>query len=223
MRFVPLKGTLADFRLYVLLAPHLANRGSGNTGWVADYKGAPMLFAERDHHALAVASTAPWLARSAGFVGVSDGWQELQAHKRLNRTYTRAENGNVAVTGEIDLLSSDGTFVMALGFGPTAMEAGQHALISLLEDFDDIQAAYVSSWKAWHARLAQLIRSRACTRQMPPAPGDAGIQHDPGIQRWKRRSWQSGHSIAYGMRSSITLALVSSKMRWRPRKRYSMS
>ena len=27
-------------------------------------------------------------------------------------------------------------FVMALGFGPTAMEAGQHALISLLEDFD---------------------------------------------------------------------------------------
>ena len=143
VRFVPLQGTLADFRLYVLLAPHLANRGSGNTAWVGDYKGAPMLFAERDHHALALASTAPWLARSAGFVGVSDGWQELQAHKRLNRTYTRAENGNVAVTGEIDLGSSNGTFVMALGFGPTAMEAGQHALISLLEDFDGTQAEYV--------------------------------------------------------------------------------
>ena len=153
VRFVPLQGTLADFRLYVLLAPHLANRGSGNTAWVGDYKGAPMLFAERDHHALALASSAPWLARSAGFVGVSDGWQELQAHKRLDRTYTRAENGNVAVTGEIDLESSNGTFVMALGFGPTAMEAGQHALISLLEDFDDIHAEYVRSWKAWHARL----------------------------------------------------------------------
>ena len=52
-------------------------------------------------------------------MGVSDGWQELQAHKRLSRTYTRAENGNVAVTGEIDLGSSNGTFVMmALGFGP---------------------------------------------------------------------------------------------------------
>ena len=153
VRFVPLQGTLADFRLYVLLAPHLANRGSGNTAWVGDYKGAPMLFAERDHHALALASTAPWLARSVGFVGVSDGWQELQAHKRLNRTYTRAENGNVAVTGEIDLGSSDGTFVMALGFGPTAMEAGQHALISLLEDFDGTQAEYVRAWKAWHARL----------------------------------------------------------------------
>ena len=39
VRFVPLQGTLADFRLYVLLAPHLANRGSGNTAWVGDYKG----------------------------------------------------------------------------------------------------------------------------------------------------------------------------------------
>jgi glucoamylase len=153
VRFVPLQGTLADFRLYVLLAPHLANRGSGNTAWAGEYKGAPMLFAEREHYALALASTAPWLARSAGFVGMSDGWQELQANKRLSQTYTRAENGNVAVTGEIDLASSNGTFVMALGFGPTAMEAGQHALISLLEDFNDIQAEYVRAWKAWHAKL----------------------------------------------------------------------
>ncbi|MGH9201432.1 MAG: hypothetical protein ACRD2A_09360, partial [Vicinamibacterales bacterium] len=93
IRFVPLQGTLADFRLYVMLAPHLANRGSGNTAWVADYKGAPMLFAERDHHALALASTAPWLSRSVGFVGVSDGWQDLQAHKRLSQTFRRHTRG----------------------------------------------------------------------------------------------------------------------------------
>jgi glucoamylase len=153
VRFVPLQGTLTDFRLYVLLAPHLANRGSGNTAWAGEHKGTEMLFAEREHYALALASTAPWLARSVGFVGMSDGWQELQANKRLSQTYTRAENGNVAVTGEIDLASSNGTFVMALGFGPTAMEAGQHALISLLEDFNGTQAEYVRAWKAWHAKL----------------------------------------------------------------------
>ena len=78
VRFVPLQGTLADFRLYALLAPHLANRGSGNTAWVGDYKGTPMLLAERDSYALALACSAPWLARSVGFVGVSDGWQQLQ-------------------------------------------------------------------------------------------------------------------------------------------------
>jgi glucoamylase len=34
------------------------------------------------------------------------------------------------------------------------MEAGQHALITLLEDFDETQAEYVRQWRAWHARLA---------------------------------------------------------------------
>jgi glucoamylase len=153
VRFVPLQGTLADFRLFALLAPHLGNRGGGNTAWVGNYKGTPMLFAKREGQALALASTAPWRARSAGFVGVSDGWQELKAHSRLRQTYTHAQNGNVALTGEIDLRSSNGTFVMALGFGPSAMEAGQHALISLLEDFDGTQAEYVRAWKAWHAQL----------------------------------------------------------------------
>ena len=67
--------------------------------------------------------------------------------------FTRAENGNVALIGEIDLAACNGTFVLALGFGPTPMEAGQHALISLLEDFDGTQAEYVSAWRCWHAKL----------------------------------------------------------------------
>jgi glucoamylase len=123
-----------------------------------------MLFAEREHHALALASSAPWLSRSVGFVGVSDGWQVLHTRKRLTRTYARAENGNVAVTGEIDLVSCDGLFVMALGFGPTAMEAGQHARISLLEDFDETHAAYVSAWHGWHARLLDGVPVQQRTR-----------------------------------------------------------
>jgi glucoamylase len=164
VRFVPLDGTLADFRLYLLLAPHLVIAGAGNTAWVGGYKGTPMLFAERDHHALALASSAPWLARSAGFVGVSDGWQTLHAGKRLDRVYERAENGNVALTGEIDLVSCQGTFEIALGFGPTAMEAGQHALITLLEDFDETHAEYVRAWRAWHARLVDGVPPQRRTR-----------------------------------------------------------
>ena len=154
VRFVPIAGRLADFRLYVLLAPHLSNRGGGNTAWVGDYKGTPMLLAERTGSALALACSVPWLARSVGFVGVSDGWQELHAHKHLARTFLRAEDGNVALTGEIDLGAADGVCVLALAFGPTPMEAGQHALISLLEDFDATQTEYVRGWKAWHDTLA---------------------------------------------------------------------
>ena len=173
VRFVPLSGTLADFRLFVILAPHLANRASDNTAWVGDYKGTPLFFAERDHHALALASTAPWAARSVGFVGVSDGWQQLRADKRLDRTYRRAENGNVAITGEIDLQASNGLFVLALGFGPTAMEAGQHTLISLLEDFDDTHVEYVRAWRAWHTRRAR--HAPSLTSQRPLHASSAAV------------------------------------------------
>ncbi len=166
VRFVPLQGRLTDYHLYALLAPHLSNRGAGNTAWVGHYKGRPMLMAERENTALALASSVPWTARSVGFVGVSDGWQQLHADKRLIRTYLRAENGNVAVTGEIDLLTSEGVFELALGFGPTAMEAGQHALISLLEDFDETKAAYVAGWQAWHKTLTSSTASSGSQRPL---------------------------------------------------------
>ena len=60
VRFEPLQGSLADYRLYALLAPHLANCGYGNSGWVGDYKGYPMFFAENKDTALAFASSVPW-------------------------------------------------------------------------------------------------------------------------------------------------------------------
>ncbi len=117
IRFVPLQGTLADYRLYALLAPHLANCGRENTGWVGDYKGTPMLFAHRESTALAFACSAPWRKMSVGFAGFSDGWQDLSQHYQMTWDYTRAENGNVALTGEIDLAACNGEFTLALGFG----------------------------------------------------------------------------------------------------------
>jgi glucoamylase len=164
IRFITVHGESADLRLFVLLAPHLANHGEGNTAWVGDYKGAPMLLASRGPHALALASSTRWRARSVGFVGASDGWQQLKAHGELTTSFTRAENGNVALIGEVDLAACNGTFVLALGFGPTPMEAGQHALISLLEDFDGTQAEYVREWRCWHAKL----KSGVATEQRQP-------------------------------------------------------
>ncbi|MEJ2413612.1 MAG: hypothetical protein P8Y34_11575, partial [Anaerolineales bacterium] len=43
VRFEPLQGNLQDYHLYVLLAPHLANHGAGNTAWVDNYKGLAVL------------------------------------------------------------------------------------------------------------------------------------------------------------------------------------
>jgi len=166
--FVPLEGTLADYRLFVLLAPHLGNQGAGNTAWVGDYKGTPMLFAQRDGLALALASSAPWRTRTAGFVGYSDGWQELRDTKQLGQTYDRAENGNVALTGEIDLQACGGRFALVLGFDMKASEAGQLARWSLFDGFDRPWDEYVAAWEQWLDSLKGIEhadpRRRALTR-----------------------------------------------------------
>ena len=155
-KFVPLQGELGDYHLYVLLAPHIGNQGMGNTAWVGSYKGTPMLLAERDGNALALACSAPWLKRSAGFVGVSDGWQDLNRHKQMTWEYTQAQNGNVALTGEVDLQASNGEFILALGFGRNHAEASLRALASLEEDFEKIQQAYVHEWQTWQKTLLDL-------------------------------------------------------------------
>lgn len=156
VQFVALQGRLSDYHVHALLAPHLGNHGSDNTAWVGDYKGVPMLFAERDGLALALACSAPWGQRSAGFVGVSDGWQDLIQHKRMTWTYTRAEQGNVALTGEIDLQAGEGCFVLALGFGRSTAEAGHRALASLQDGFAAARRTYLREWQGWQQSLLPL-------------------------------------------------------------------
>jgi len=154
--FTPLQGSLEDYHLNVELAPHLGNEGSNNTAWIRDYKGVPMLFAERQGVALALACSAPWLNYSAGFVGTSDGWQDLNLNKKLTLTYARTENGNVALTGEIDLQISGGDFVLALGFGSNSFEAGQRELSSLLDGFENARSVYLHEWQNWLQSLHPL-------------------------------------------------------------------
>lgn len=155
-QFIPLIGEPVDFHLYALLAPHLGNRGANNTAWVGDYKGVPMLFANHEHLALALACSLDWLKRAAGYVGVSDGWQDLSQNKQMIWDFERAQHGNVALTGEIDLLSSKGEFTLALGFGITPEEAGQRALASLQDGFEKARKTYVQQWQSWQGSLQSL-------------------------------------------------------------------
>ena len=88
LRFSPLEGTLADYRLFALLAPHLNNHGAANTAWVGDYKGVPLLYAERNGYAMALACSSPWVAQSVGFVGSSDGWQAVAGGQKATSSAT---------------------------------------------------------------------------------------------------------------------------------------
>jgi glucoamylase len=165
-RFTPLRGRLEDYHLHVLAAPHLGNRGDGNTAWVGEEKGVPMLLARRHGYAIALACSAPWLGRSVGFVGTSDGWQDLVRHNRMTWFHARAENGNVALCGEVDLAGCGGAFTLVVGFGATPAEAGHHALSSLQGGFDAAHAVYERQWLAWQESLLDLDPHRTGGRDL---------------------------------------------------------
>jgi len=156
VRFEPLQGGLSDYRLFALLSPHLANCGSGNTGWIGDYKGFPMFVATHDGVSLSLASSTKWKKMSVGFVGMSDGWQDLSQHFEMEWEYTRAENGNIAFAGEVDLAACNGEFVLALGFGAIWIEAGQQVRSTLFEDYAELRQHFVSQWQSWQNKLLKL-------------------------------------------------------------------
>ncbi len=153
-------GELSGLHLTILLAPHLVNRGAGNTAWLGEYKGMEMLFAEGAGVSLAMACDVPWVARSVGFVGVSDGWQDVSRHGRITHEYERAENGNVALSAEVDL-SGTTEFTIAVGFGAAPAEAAHAARASLLGGFDRALEAYSTEWKSWRGELLDLDDSFA--------------------------------------------------------------
>jgi glucoamylase len=149
LMFAALRGRAEDYRVYVLLAPHLGNYGAGNTAWLADYRDTPGLFAAREDRALCLMSATGFGARSVGFAGVSDGWQDLMAHGQLQWHYTRAENGNVALIGELPLRF--GETVLAIAVGRGAEEAGHQARASLEEGFPALLQRYIAPWERWQS------------------------------------------------------------------------
>ncbi|GBD84456.1 glucoamylase precursor [bacterium BMS3Abin02] len=143
-RYTPGEG--GTFHVTALVAPHLVNRGSDNVAWVGDYKGIPMLFAEGSGTVLAMAADVPWLARSVGFVGTSDGWQDVHRHGKMTWEYDRADGGNVALAGELAWQEHDGFFTIGLGFGASAAEAGYQVRSALAQKFETVQRRFVAGW-----------------------------------------------------------------------------
>jgi glucoamylase len=146
VKFTPLKGQLDDYHLYTILNPHIKNFGYGNFGWAGNYKGIPMLFAQKEDIVLSLACSIPFINMSCGFNGISDGWQEINKNHLLTRSYYRASNGNVVLTGEINLKATNGNFILVVAFGNNPAEAGQLARTTLFNDIDQVIMDYKSSW-----------------------------------------------------------------------------
>ncbi|MGE3632161.1 MAG: glycoside hydrolase family 15 protein [Sandaracinaceae bacterium] len=144
-----------DVDVFVIANPRLGGEGSGQLAYTGTYDGVPMLFAEHDACALALAVDTEWAARSVGHVGVSDGWQLLSRGEEL-APYSAAGPGHVALTGRLTGGADGGSAVVAIGFGTSVAEAGQRARASLLAPFSEHEDAYARGWEHWHATRAAL-------------------------------------------------------------------
>ncbi len=159
--FSPLIPSAEGYRVHALLSPHLVNAGMGNTAWIDEFRGIPILVAAGRGTCLAVASSLGWGPRTAGYVGFSDGWQQLCHQGMLDLACQQAEDGNVALTGQIPFSALEPTALLALSFGETPAAAAETALASLKSGFKAAEKSYVRGWRNWQDRLEPLDREAA--------------------------------------------------------------
>ena len=115
---------LSRLKIYALMAPHVDGGGAGNSGRVALVAGKKVLLAWKDGTSVAMAADCGFSRASCGFVGTSDGWQDLKDNLTMDWQFGSATNGNIAVMGEVEQ-SEMREFTVAIGFGE-----GHHAALS---------------------------------------------------------------------------------------------
>ena len=136
---------VGKLRLYALLAPHIARYGAGNSGWCSEIGASRLLHAQREGVHLVMACTAGFSRRSVGYVGASDGWQDMMGNFKMDWEFRVAERGNIALTGEIALPEND--FMIAIACGGSYQSTAAKLLQSLAEPFETHRAKYVSQWQ----------------------------------------------------------------------------
>jgi glucoamylase len=157
-------------KVYALLAPHLSGGGAGNSARVLDLAGHNVLLAWKNQWSLAMTASCGLARMSCGFVGASDGWQDLKQHRAMNWAFGSATNGNIALMGEIDLASlarrANGTptekdgrpstgvesgksvreFTLAIGIGEGHHTALQKTMGALAMPFEEQRERFIAQW-----------------------------------------------------------------------------
>jgi glucoamylase len=172
-QFVPLRGRLGDYHLYVRFDPTLNGNGGGGAGnGGADTGG----LARADGHTLLIGSDTVTATNAAnrdyaqpvfsaldaddgfeevsnGFAGTpSDGLTQLDASHKLTATYASAATGNLVQTAQVDL-DHDGAFTLALGFGAKQADAVSATRATLRAPLWLTAAEYVIGWQLYDAGL----------------------------------------------------------------------
>jgi len=158
-----------SLRLYTLCAPHLEVGGEGNSAEVVQVAGRRIFLTHKGATWMALGASVPFLKMSCGYVGRSDGWTDLEDNFQMDWEFDSAPDGNLALTGELDLAAArrdDPTaeFTLGMAFGDTRHAAINTLLQALGPHFEDSACRYLEQWE------------RACKHHLPLAgvAGDGG-------------------------------------------------
>ena len=139
-------------RLFALLAPHMKGTGKNNSAWKCGLGGRQFIEVHREDVDMSFGCAPDFTRRSVGYVGFSDGWQDLMDNFKMDWEFESAEDGNIAVMGEIDL-SRGLEFTLGVGFGHTSHSACAHLLQALATPFADQRVKYINQWQRARAKI----------------------------------------------------------------------
>lgn len=137
-------------RPYALLAPHLGGTGQNNLAWASRHRGRSVLWAEQGPFGLALLARPNGSQRdafertSAGYIGVSDGWQDFAHNGAMHWCYGAAGPGNVALSGQLPREA-----VLALGLSSSKEAAATLAASALQQSFEEAWQSHCRAWEDW--------------------------------------------------------------------------
>jgi glucoamylase len=137
---------LSRLKCYALLAPHLDVGGAGNSARSVDVAGKRCLLAWKGEISLAMGVDCGFTRSSCGYVGSSDGYQDLCRDMKMTWQFGQALEGNIAVMGEIDAARHrEFTLAISLGDGHHAAIAGMTQ--SLASSYDLHLKRFLEQWR----------------------------------------------------------------------------
>lgn len=169
---VAIRALRGDLTPYVLLEPHMANTGIGDSGDAVAAGRQPgieepgALYAYEGSTHLVLQADRPFTEASVGFVGTSDGLTDL-ADGRLDHVYrsTGEATGNIMLTGALTPVRRGQTLSQdfVLGFGPSRQTARAAANASFATGLDEVLARFNGEgdrlgWEDYIASLTDLPR-----------------------------------------------------------------
>lgn len=136
-----------NLKAYLFCAPHLEVGGQNNNAFVVDVSGRELLAAEKKNRWLILGASCDFSHLSCGYVGHSDGYTDLSKHRRMQYEFDEAKDGNVALTGELNL-GNTREFTVGLALGESLASAASTLFQSLGIDYKEQRQIFMQGWNA---------------------------------------------------------------------------